>query len=110
MMLVYHLIKGWKKEFTAPRYVSAPSYYTATSTASRQSSKHLSSPSLSPSPKTGPSSPNMYPVPALTPAHGGLPMAHGGLPMAQPMRQSFEGYGGAAQGSYMSSYRVAEDS
>ena len=103
MMLVYHLIKGWTKEFTAPRYVSAPSYDTATSTASRQSSKHLSSPSLSPSPKAGPSSPNMYPVPALTPAQGGLPMA-------QPMRQGAGGYGGAAQGSYMSSYRAADDS
>jgi len=100
MMLVYHLIKGWKKEFTAPRYVSAPSYDTVPSIGSRQSSKHLSSPS--PSPQTGPSSPNMYPVPALTPAQGGLPMR-------QPMRQSFEGYGGAAQGSYMS-YRAAEDS
>ena len=70
MMLVYHLIKGWKKEFTAPRYVSAPSYDTVPSIGSRQSSKHLSSPSPSPSPQTGPSSPNMYPVPALMPAPG----------------------------------------
>jgi hypothetical protein len=73
MMLVYHLIKGWKKEFTAPsRFVSSPACDTPPqSTGPRGTSKQLQLREASPSPL---SSPEMHP-------------AQGGLPMVQPMRE-----------------------
>jgi len=87
MMLVYHLIKGWKKEFTAPsRYVSGPACETLPQfTGPRGTCKQLDLPSASPSP---PSSPDMEPMNKMHPAQGGLPMV-------QPLREHQHAHTGA---------------
>jgi hypothetical protein len=87
MMLVYHLIKGWKKEFTAPsRYVSGSACETLPqSTGPRGTCKQLDLPSASPSP---PSSPDMEPMNKMHPAQGGLPMV-------QPLREHQHAHTGA---------------